>query len=329
MKYYFLCMMLVLGFSGNGISLSFDKVIIWGHKLHSHTHSYVHEAFYKTFRHLGYDTYWFDDVDDVSEFNFENALFITEGQADKNIPIIESAYYILHHCDHTSGRYLNLFNKNHIIALEVYSNDVLGRSNVTQIEPCIYYDLVSKVVYMPWATDLLPFEIDEIKKQMPHKKLPIVYWVGTVGGGYWGNINQVSPFALACRHNEIDFLVRVNVDSEDHIGLIQQSYMAPTIVGEGQEKIGYIPCRIFKNISYGQMGITNSKSVYELFEKKIVYNPDTYQLFFDAQKHMETFTLHELFELMDFVKEKHTYINRIERLLEFLSLVVEQNQKGQ
>lgn len=26
------------------------KVVIWGHKLHSHTHSYIHNAFYNAFK---------------------------------------------------------------------------------------------------------------------------------------------------------------------------------------------------------------------------------------------------------------------------------------
>jgi len=68
---------------------SFEKVIIWGHKLHSHTHSYIHNAFYIAFKHMGYETYWFDDKDDVKKFDFSNSLFLTEGQVDKKIPLRE------------------------------------------------------------------------------------------------------------------------------------------------------------------------------------------------------------------------------------------------
>ena len=37
------------------------KIVIWGYPLHSHTHSYIHAAFYKAFTHLEYETYWFHD----------------------------------------------------------------------------------------------------------------------------------------------------------------------------------------------------------------------------------------------------------------------------
>ena len=31
------------------------KIIIWGYPLHSHTHSYIHAAFYKAFKYMNYD----------------------------------------------------------------------------------------------------------------------------------------------------------------------------------------------------------------------------------------------------------------------------------
>jgi len=30
-----------------------NKIIIWGHKLHSHTHSYIHSGYYEAFKKLG------------------------------------------------------------------------------------------------------------------------------------------------------------------------------------------------------------------------------------------------------------------------------------
>ena len=53
------------------------KAIIWGHKLHTHTHSYIHNAYYKAFKKMGYETHWFDNNDDVSGFNFDNCIFLT------------------------------------------------------------------------------------------------------------------------------------------------------------------------------------------------------------------------------------------------------------
>lgn len=298
---------------------SFDKVIIWGHKLHTHTHSYIHNAFYRTFKHMGYQTHWFDDHDDVKNFDFSKSLFLTEGQADKSIPLRDDCRYILHNC--TSPKYKPFLHNGRAITLQVYTDDALPRP-VTKVDDFIYYDLSDKCIYMPWATDLLPHEIDTIKKEFPRiKKNKEVWWVGTTGDGQFGNNNRLRPFQQACQENGIKIRHAGHISIEDNIKYTQHSYMAPAIVGEWQQKVGYIPCRIFKNISYGQMGITNSKHVHELFKGKIVYNPNTYQLFHDAQTRIKNMHQEELFELMDFVKNKHTYINRIETLLSFLQLI--------
>jgi len=54
--------------------MKYSKVIIWGHPLYSHTHSYVHDAYYKAFKHLGYETYWFYDEEFPLDFDYNNSF---------------------------------------------------------------------------------------------------------------------------------------------------------------------------------------------------------------------------------------------------------------
>ena len=55
--------------------MKINKIIIWGHPLHSHTHSYIHNGFFIAFKELGYDTYWFHDNMNIdSSFDFSNSL---------------------------------------------------------------------------------------------------------------------------------------------------------------------------------------------------------------------------------------------------------------
>lgn len=179
---------------------------------------------------------------------------------------------------------------------------------------------------MPWASDFLPHEIEDMKHKLSDiwKKKNKIYWIGTIGDGLFGNINQIDSFRMACVENDIIFIHNdpwINgLDSEKCSDLISTSFMSPAIVGQWQQDKGYIPCRIFISITNGQMGITNSLRTYELFEKKIVYNSDTYQLFYDAKKKLDTWNLEDQYELMDIIKEKHTYINRIHVLLDLLNM---------
>ncbi len=298
-----------------------SKVVIWGHKLHSHTHSYIHWGFNRAFKHLGFDTYWFDNKDNVSSFDFSNSLFITEGQVDQTIPIRDDSYYVIHNCK--PDKYQHLLKNGHAIILQVYSHDCLKR-NEPSFGTCFHYDLNQPIIYMPWATDLLPHEIDAIKKQLPSVvKNKNAQFNGSAGmTGIHGNRDQIEAFKKACQEQGRQFIVRGagSCSMEENIASIQQAYLAPALQGSWQCENGYIPCRIFKNISYGAMGLTNSKAVYDLFEGTIVYNPNAYQLFHDGQNQLKTWTLEKQYKLMDLVRDKHTYLNRIESLFSFFEM---------
>jgi hypothetical protein len=299
---------------------SFDQVVIWGHKLHTHTHSYIHERFFRAFQYLGYPTYWFDNQDNVENFDFSRTLFLTEGQVDQKIPLREDCIYVLHNC-HTD-RYERLFQMGRCIHLQKYTDEVLEQPHLIKVEPFIYYDLEKRVVYIPWASDLLPYEIEEMKRRLPAiKKKRVCYWMGTIGDGLYGNIHQLNPFIKACHENGIEFFSNdpwaKGLSRQMLRECTAECFLAPAIVGKWQEENGYVPCRIFTNITSGQMGVTNSLRTYELFDRKIVYNRDTYQLFYDAMDRLKTWSLEDQYALMDFVKEKHTYLNRIATLLNF------------
>ncbi len=310
---------------------AFERVIIWGHKLHSHTHSYVHYGFHKAFKHLGYEVHWLDNDDDISEINFANSLFITEHQVDQNMPLRDDSYYVVHNSSNSKFDFIKQLN--HYISIRTYHDINLKSDTLQEVEPYIYYDIPKSTLVCPWATDLLPSEIEEQKKLLlnPQKRNHFeIYWVGTIGDGEGGNIHQISPFIEACKKNHVKFIHSSPwgnpISFDENRKLIQKSYMAPTICGAWQVKNGYIPCRIFKNISYGKIGVTNSQRVYELFQKKIVYNEDTHQLFYDAKKALKNFDQSQMLELMDFVKEHHTYLNRCAHIISFIKLLSAQGK---
>jgi hypothetical protein len=289
------------------------KVIIWGHPLHSHTHSYIHQAFYKAFLSMGFETYWMPDKP-VNSGEFSDCLFLTEGQADKDIPLKADCKYILHNCD--NSRYIP--SK---VILQVYTHDVRDRAkdNITyeKLSTCTYVERPNDggvVLYQPWATDLLAGEIDMSKAAYRSVGSRAINWVGTIGGGEFGNVTELDGFRRACSERGYVFNHYSHVDDSAHRSLIESSYLAPAIVGPWQKEKGYIPCRIFKNISYGQLGLTNSESVNEIMEGKVIYNSDTYQLFHDAEAKKESRLL-DTIDAMRLVASKHTYVNRIRTIL--------------
>jgi len=313
--------------------MNFNKIIIWGHKLHSHTHSYIHQAFNIAFTHLKYNVLWLDDNDDISNINFENVLFLTEHQVCKNIPIRYDCKYILHNSFVDPGKayyksnagtwkdkkFEPLAKKGNVINIQVYKTKFV--ENKTKLEDYVYYDLQTYTLYFPWATDLLPHQINQIKNNLEKSDGKVEYLVGTV-------VDEWKPFRIACLRNKINFIHMggytglKKVSIKENIRLIQKSYIAPAIQRKSQCIEGYIPCRIFKNISYGKMGFTNSKVVYELFHEKIIFNPCPTKLFHDAQYWLENnYDINKIHELMDFVRDKHTYLNRINNLFTFFGII--------
>ncbi len=319
---FFLCLpLLFLNLKSKSLDTfkEIKKIVIWGITRPDHTHYWIHHAYHRAFKHLGFETHWLKDKPHPN-FDFNGSLFFAAGVRDKHIPLRNDCRYILHNCK--MDKYKSLFEENRCVILQVYTHDCLER-DVTKLENCIYADYGQKVIYMPWATDFLPFEIESTMKQLASQqtKKPLARFIGTCNyrsNSPFSNRSELEGFKRGCKKHGIPFEITAGVDMHTNAKLTQEALVAPAIQGEWQCKKGYIPCRIFKNISYGQMGVTNSQTVYNLFKGKIVYNADTSQLAHDAIKRAAEITLDEIFELMDFVRDNHTYINRIQLLLSFL-----------
>ncbi len=296
------------------------KFIVWGHEHYSHTHSYIHYGYFKAAQHLGWDVEWLTNtIENQSKFsNTDEYLFFTEGQVDSNIPINPNAFYILHNCD--LEKYKSVPEKNKL-CLGVYVNyRILHNTIPIENKPFHYWQEDINMLYMPWATDILPNEIDENIKNLGREHNGKVVFLGSCSGGYHGNINEVNALSKGCKDNHLEFslIQTLQIEQKQSIKILQDAYITPSIVGTWQKQVGYIPCRIFKTISYGQLGVTNSKEAFEVINKLGVYNPDETELIKDALNKVNDLELRK--KSMEFVRDNHTYLNRIDTLQEIFKL---------
>jgi len=322
--------------------MKYSKVIIWGHPLYSHTHSYVHESYYKTFKHLGYETYWFHDKDYPKDFDFNNCLFIGEGFADKEIPLNETSCYLIMYCPSPEkyknvGRYIDVRMtavdfKDHI---QEYSVD---KTKVEKVGPGCYFDPKKneKVrikndyhdyemddfdkLYISWASNLLPEEINFDDMYLPRENK--IYFCGSVSPqGICENMSNFTPFMEECKKNKIDFTINnpwTNpLPTSEMMKYVQKSILGVDIRGPQHLKQRLLTCRVFKNISYGHLGMTNSEEMYNELDGNCIYNPNTRELFYDGMRNRENYEL--IKKGMMFVKENHTYVNRIKSILKVIS----------
>jgi hypothetical protein len=333
--------------------MNFKQVVIWGFPLHTHTHSYIHGGWFKGFKSLGYKTFWFDDTNypKPNDFDYTETLFITEGYADGQIPLNDSSIYFVHVCIHPEkylGKVKRLIDIRYLVdgIKDVNYHYVLDKNKCTKISEATYYDTLQnnggitkhhakpipmnyECIYTCWATDLLPEEIKEEYIDLPKEKC--IYWCGSYNAN---NNPELRKFIIEAEKNGIRTLFnnpwQRPLSYEDVKALTMRSFLSPDIrcsgdphkISQGEtgtchKSIGYIPCRILKAISYGLLGITNSKHVYELLDKKVIYNADEGQLFYDAIKEVNNKDL--IKAQMALVRDKHTYINRINDLLKVLN----------
>lgn len=295
------------------------KVIIWGHKLHSHTHSYIHNSYYKAFKAMGYDTYWLDNNDDISGFDFDNCIFFTEDQAQQNIPLNKTSVYILHHTRldkyiANNIKYINLANylKWCDDGISAYHKE----NPVVKINDCCYWDEITKTLYQPWATDLLPDEIDINNAIKSNKNEPNIYYIGTSHDNHVA-INKFRNSLIGTGKN---LILTSKVSDTENINLIIKSFVSIDLRGDWHIECGYLPCRVFKNISYGRITGTNSAHVKKIFGDHVIYEPNPSLLYSKMVEAEQTQTIEQIQSAMLFVKNNHTFVNRIKNLLYIIEI---------
>lgn len=309
---------------------NFKKVIVWGHKLDSartaNTFAFIHDSWMKTFKYLGAETLWFDNTDDVSNFDFDNCLFLTEGQVDQNLPINKTCKYVLHNCN--LAKYQSVLPN--VLNLQVYTHDCLSRKvNLVSPEQYCYYQpeadfsrpdhgCDNRTIYQPWATNLLPDEIDvnKLVEEVP-PKMNKVFWVGSIMGGPHRNDDKILEMKQALAKHNIEF-IHAKLENNMQPRAIRESFIAPAIQGEWQVTKGYIPCRVFKNISYGRMTGTNSSTVMNLMNNKLIYSDSVEQLVNKSIEWEKNPNKEVLREIIENVKSNHTFVNRINNILKVL-----------
>jgi hypothetical protein len=330
---------------------TFRQVVVWGFPLHTHTHSYIHGAWVKAFRHLGVTVHWFHDKEYPREFDYSNTCFITEGWADDNIPINASSTYFVHIAKNPA-KYLDVGARlieirYNVLEIHDFNYDYALPTNATQISSTTLYEKVPddravaskrgravdtrpyEVVYMAWATDLLPHEFNYDDASASHER--VIHYIGSISPDH-----PVRQFALEAGKAGIPVQHTdpwsTPVSYEENIALMKKSYCAPDFRTHGSRDqydkhgkmngtnhldIGYIPCRVFKSISYGHTGITNSLRVKELLGDHVEYAPTPADVLPIVERRKNDVEWRKA--AMKHVAENHTFVQRINDLCVALS----------
>jgi len=314
------------------IDLKTNKFVIWGFKSSYNTFKHIQEAWYRAlkFKFPDREVLWLDGQDNLDNIDFSNSLFLTVNVADLRLmPKRKDTFYVCHNTDEKVKELFGDIGSYDFMNYGVYTlttnvdNDIkVGHDIYLSLQRHEKYS--STVLY--WGTDLLPHEIEANKPtaQVFNQESRDVNFVGTI----YGNVHN--PFKKACLENGINFNAYggysggTAVSVEENQWLVKASYMAPAIgdTYHNRDNVHYFPCRTAKNISYGCFPITNNIASKKIFPD-LIFNEETRQLFYDAKEALPKIKIDTLHKLMDEVAQNHTYVTKLNGLLEAVRITQE------
>ena len=301
----------------------FNRIIIWGLRKKYHTHRYIHKAFYENAKKLGYEVMWLEDEKNNAKIIKAGDLIISAEVVGKmvpekfkfedyNLPVVEGVYYCLHNYKDV---FTEKISNGYLLKLQVYS--VLAEKSDTKLGPVTYFDTKSKTLYQPWGTDLLP---EEFKKPV-FAKSKFVFWVGSVWNNALnqGNLEEILKLKKALVKNNLKFVQVRFVPNFLNIFLIRYSRIAPAIAGLYQVENNYLPCRMFKNISYGQLGFSNVEKFNDILKDANIYSKNIDEMVDSILKLSEKDYKNIVIKQQEIIKD-YTYKTALENIFKAFTL---------
>lgn len=262
-------------------SKKFNKIVIWGLKKQWHTHRFVFHAYNRILKKSGVPVVWVEDKkENQSIIEKGDLIFTASGMTGKmvppklkledyNVPIRDDVYYCLHA---ENDFFIEKIKPEKYIVLRFYENE---SENCQKLYEAVHFDAKTRTLYQPWGTDLLPEEF----KKPTFCKSKFVFWIGSIWNdkNNHGNIEEIEKLKASLKKHSLWFVKVRFIPNFLNTLLIRLSRIAPSIGGRRQVEVNYLPDRMFKNISYGQLGFSNIKKFSSIFKDCIIYdeNMDT------------------------------------------------------
>lgn len=300
------------------------KVVIWGYTPHTHTHSYINLGFAKAFSYLDYDVVWCEDSPDYANEDLDDAIVITEVNSCKYLPLVKTSKYFVH--NNVDGFYSSgKIQGENIYNLLVYHEEYNWNDNVKNIDNFSWYDDESKTAVIMWATDLLPHEIDQNEVVLYDDSKKNVNYVGSISNNYIQSMSSICKSNNRVFNNYGGYSGIRNNDNngfmtdEENINLMRESYLNFDLRTEQHKNNGYIPCRIFKSMSYGCWIGTNSIKMNKFLGDRITTEDNLDELYVKTELALQSATKQILVDNQEYIKSNHTYLNRVQSLLSILN----------
>tara|TARA_B100000989_G_scaffold278203_1_gene239755 strand:+ start:2260 stop:3306 length:1047 start_codon:yes stop_codon:yes gene_type:complete len=283
------------------------------------THTYIFHGFYRAAKYLNLETFWIDNQKDLDHISDEKTIVFCEGSFMPDLnKKLESKYIV-----HSIPKYLvrkcrELSEKKICLNLEVFKKEAI---DFYQLNELAFFDEKSFTLYQPWATNLLPNEFREFDNKDAIRLDNICYYIGLLYGSGSKKADNLNTFL---QKSKSQTEIRCVTGASDSLAreLTLRSSICIDIRSGHHLEVGYVPCRVFKTLSYGREIFVNSKSIKDLLNH--IPNVKYYSSGEDLRNQYENFcSIHNSKKFNDdqnftlnYIKNNHTFINRLNNIFE-------------
>ena len=304
------------------VNINFDRVAMYGPLLHEGQCCWIFYGLYKAFLYKKYNVFWANKEKEISMNSFlqggKRILFFVRVGYEVNVPLNLNAFYILYRFQKgvNDSKFDSIPDKNKFY-IDVYKNGLPDYLESWKNNEYIRYNLEERELYFPLATELLPNEIEVIQKricvnQEKNTQRMVCFFGKDLSGSLYGSI-KLRARALFYETVNIN-----NLTMEDRIEKCIDSHVTCIITPDLLLDNGIIDHKVFQVISYGGFPTNNSQKTLDLFDGKLLISKDSRDFIDDGTSKKNNITYLERWELMEYVKNNHTFVKRLETILYML-----------
>ena len=285
------------------------RFVLWGLTNGHDSFRHIHRHYHHALRKLGKEVAWLDDVEESQNVLKPGDLVFAVDIASENLGrAVPKVDYLLHNFGPSADIWDGLEDER-VLRLQVYTN-ACERWGV-EWAPGRRYDREARTLFQPWGTDRLADEFKEPIFQPSSTEIP---FVGSIwDGDGQGNQHAIQELKRVVSDRRLVFRHYVHVSDLKNVHVVRNARLAPAITGAWQVEQDYLPCRVFKNVSYGALALTQVPKFRELFGDAFTSWGSVGQIITDALELGETEYL-ELVRAQQEVVKRYTYKESLESI---------------
>lgn len=244
---------------------NYEKLVLWGAHGDLDSLRHIWRHYQETANKLGIQAIGVPDLESSLSHLTPDTLVLAADVWSKHIGVARPGVdYVLHNFDGSHELCRSLEDTpERILRIQVYTND----SNGEEWAPFRLYNREGRVLFQPWGTNLLPEEFFEPVYNLQSNEVTFVgaVWSDQYQGTELGNEQVINELKALLAGRGLKFRHLTHVTDEENVAAVRSARLAPAFAGQWQVDHNYLPCRVFKNISYGTIAITNVPAFKDMF----------------------------------------------------------------